>query len=144
MNLRHPKSECPVAGRVGHQAPPTAMLFVWGAILWGICLLGSSPAAMAGAAGLTGFSPFGAGTFAFAPLAELVPVAPVASGPVSDATPTDDSHSASPAGNSSGAGKKGLSYHPVPEPQSWVIAVSGLATLVVLQRLRRRPGVRKL
>jgi hypothetical protein len=87
--------------------------------------------------GAVGFGDFGTDAFAFVPLAELAPVA-------SDSSKESDSKDGdNSANNSAPSAQKDLEYHPVPEPQTWVIAFSGLTTLVVLQRLRRRPGMRK-
>ncbi|HEY3899821.1 MAG TPA: hypothetical protein VGM54_14475 [Chthoniobacter sp.] len=82
--------------------------------------------------GTGGFGSFGTDAFAFTPLAEL---ASVASNPSEESNSKTAEHSAAITQPE---------YHPVPEPQTWVIAFSGLTTLVVLQRLRRRPGLRRL
>jgi hypothetical protein len=126
MNHRHPKPEQMMAGRG-----------LCAAIIWGICFLGSSPAVMSDTAGNGAMSSSSVETLALVSLAELGPI-------ISDSAEASDSTGGDHAKNSPEAGQKGLAYHPVPEPQTWVIAVSGLATLMVLQRLRRRHGVRKL
>jgi hypothetical protein len=142
MKSRRCKFEYSVAGRKPiHRGPTAAMWIVCAAVIWGWCLLGSSPAATgsdAAGMGAVGFGSFGTDAFAFAPLAEL---APVASDPSKESDSENGEHS---AGDSAATTQKDPEYHPVPEPQTWVIAFSGLATLVALQRLRRRPGMRRL
>ena len=140
MIPRHRPSESPVPGRKFNQRGAAgAVLIAGAAVIWGCCLLASSAAATpdAGGIGAGGFGTFGTEALAFAPLAELTPVR---SDPSRESNSKDGDHSA----GQSGATAKDSEYHPIPEPQTWVIAFSGLTTLVGLQRLRRRPGMRKL
>jgi len=110
------------------------------ALSWGVCPLASGSAAIADAPmpSLAGprHSPTEASSIA----------APAESGRDTTRTARDDDPPVAEESPSAESARTSSSDHlthifrPIPEPKAWLIAFCGLATLVALQRFRRRRG----